>query len=86
MAIMLIGRWSDDDRTLTITDSQWVADSDQAAIDALFKEAQEAEGADWGYTFDEDHHYKAVQRAYEECARDFGAVIEDEVEGCTPVT
>ncbi|MFI7089627.1 hypothetical protein ACIBUR_39335 [Streptomyces anulatus] len=86
MSTMLIGRWSDDDSVLTIVDSQQVRDGDQEAIDALFEDAAEREGADWGCAYDVDRHTDAVQRAYEEEARPFGAAVVDEVEGHTPTT
>ena len=85
MSTLLIGRWSDDGRTLTITESHQVEDGDQAAIDAPTEPAF-ADGEDWACAFDVDWHSHAVQRAYEEFARDDGAHVEDVVQGHVPVT
>ncbi|MFJ4342631.1 hypothetical protein [Streptomyces sp. NPDC088915] len=84
MATLLI--WTVDGTTLTIIDSQQVKDGDQAAIDALFKDAVERDGADNGCAFDVDWHSDAVQRTYEEYARPFGLALVDDVEGHTPTT
>ncbi|MBK3629045.1 hypothetical protein JHN59_30325 [Streptomyces sp. MBT49] len=46
MSTLLIGCWSKDRVTLSITASHQVADGDQAAIDALTRPAF-AQGANW---------------------------------------
>ncbi|MFJ5850857.1 hypothetical protein [Streptomyces sp. NPDC092903] len=83
ISTLLIGFWSTDRATLTITASHQVADGDQSAIDALNRRAF-ANGAHWACEFHVDEHRRAVQRAYDEYARDDDAVVEDDVEGCTP--
>ncbi|PNE43412.1 hypothetical protein [Streptomyces noursei] len=84
MPTLLITRWNDDDSVLTITESTQVEDDDQAASDAPFEDAVEQDGADWGCAYDLDRHSDTVQRAYEEHAGQFGAVVEDDVEGFGP--
>ncbi|MEV1040515.1 hypothetical protein AB0J01_28275 [Streptomyces sp. NPDC050204] len=84
MATLLI--WTDDGTTLTIIESHQVEDGDQAAIDDLFDDAAERDGADNGCAFDVDRHSDAVQRAYEEYARPFGLTLVDDVEGHEPTT
>ncbi|MFD6967443.1 hypothetical protein [Streptomyces sp. NPDC059949] len=85
MSTLLIGCWSTDRATLTIAASHQVVDGDQSAIDALTRPAF-ANGANWACVFDVDEHRRAVQRAYDEYARDDDAVVEDDVEGFTPDT
>ncbi|MEU0665282.1 hypothetical protein ABZ508_13885 [Streptomyces lavendulocolor] len=85
MSTLLIGRWSQDGATLSITASHPVADGDQAAIDALVRPAF-ADGANWACEFDVDDHRRAVQRAYEEYARDDDAWVDDTVEHFEPLT
>ncbi|WP_331731441.1 hypothetical protein [Streptomyces sp. NBC_00073] len=84
MSTVLIGRWSPDRATLTLTASHQVDDGDQAAIDALTLPAFSA-GANWACEFDVDTHRHAVQRAYEEFARDDDAWVDDTVEHVEPV-
>ncbi|TGB03220.1 hypothetical protein [Streptomyces sp. MZ04] len=84
MATLLI--WTDDGETLTIIDSHQVEDGDQAAIDELFEDAAERNGADNGCAFDVDRHSDAVQRAYEEYAQPLRLVLVDDVEGHKPAT
>jgi hypothetical protein len=83
VSTLLIGR-RDGDQTLTITESHQVEDGDQVAIDALVGPAFAA-GANWAYEYDVDRHSDAVQRAYEEAVRDYGAQLIDDVEGHEPV-
>ncbi|MER7761542.1 hypothetical protein [Streptomyces sp. NPDC097619] len=84
MATLLI--WTDDGETLTVIGSHQVADGDQTAVDELFEDAAERDGADVGCAFDVDRHSAAVQRTYEEFARPFGLVLVDAVEGHQPET
>ncbi|WP_328373493.1 hypothetical protein OG800_50405 (plasmid) [Streptomyces sp. NBC_00445] len=86
MAVLLIGRWDDAETSLTITDSHQIEDGDQAAIDLLFGEALDAGDSDWACAYDVDQHHDAVQRAYEEHAQPFGAVVQDDAEGFEPTT
>ena len=83
MSTLLIGCWSKDRATLSITASHQVTDGDQAAIDALTRPAF-AQGANWACEFDVDAHRRAVQRAYEEFARDDDAWVDDTVEHVEP--
>ncbi|MFI0742447.1 hypothetical protein ACH4PU_30875 [Streptomyces sp. NPDC021100] len=83
---MLLGQWNDEHATLTITETHQIADGDQNAIDTTFQEAHEAGDADWACAFDVDRHSDAVQRAYEEYAREAGLRVVDDVEGHEPVT
>ncbi|MGW7196171.1 hypothetical protein [Streptomyces chryseus] len=85
MSTLLIGLW-DDDTTLTITESHQVEDGDQVAIDALVQPAFDSGEANWAWEYDVDRHSDAVQRAYEEAARDVGALLVDEAEGFEPDT
>ncbi|MFD8727765.1 hypothetical protein [Streptomyces sp. NPDC059611] len=85
MSTLLIGCWSQDRATLTLTASHRVDNGDQATIDALTQSAF-TDGSNWACAFDVDTHSHAVQRAYEEFARDDDAAIEDDVEGFTPET
>lgn len=85
MSVLLIGRWSDGETTLTIIESHQVPDGDQDAIDRLFGEALESGTGDWACAYDVDWHHDAVQRTYEETARPAGADIEDDVEHFEPV-
>ncbi|MFI7089488.1 hypothetical protein ACIBUR_38620 [Streptomyces anulatus] len=84
MSTLLIGRWDRDQTALSITESHQIQDGDQAAIKALV-EAAEADGGNWGCTFDVDRHRIAVQRAYEEFAQPLDAEVIDDVEGYEPV-
>ncbi|MEU6350084.1 hypothetical protein ABZ896_12225 [Streptomyces sp. NPDC047072] len=86
IAVLLIGRWDDEETTLTVTASHLVADGDQAAIDRLFREAQNSGDDNWACAYDVDRHPDAVRRAYEEHAHPFDAVVEDDVEGFEPAT
>ncbi|MDX3210762.1 hypothetical protein [Streptomyces scabiei] len=85
MSTLLIGRWSKDNTTLSITASHPIDDEDQAAVDALTRPAF-ANGANWACAFPVDTHRHAVQRAYEEFARDDDAWLDDTVEHVEPVT
>ena len=67
----------------------WLAELEpdqSAAIDALFEDAAESDGADNGCAFDVDRNRDAVQRVYEEYARPFGLAVVDDVEGHEPLT
>ncbi|MBT1186755.1 hypothetical protein HET69_22825 [Streptomyces sp. CJ_13] len=83
MSTLLIGCWSTDRATLTITASHQVVDGNQPAINALTRPAF-ANGANWACEFDVDVHRRAVQRAYEEFARDDDAWVDDTVEHVEP--
>ncbi|GAA3087309.1 hypothetical protein GCM10020000_87670 [Streptomyces olivoverticillatus] len=82
MAVVLIGRWSGDG-DLVVEESHAVEDGDRAGIDALVLPRASADGF-WACEFLVDRHSDAVQRAYEEFARDAGAGVVDEVEGFEP--
>ncbi|MEU7228855.1 hypothetical protein [Streptomyces chrestomyceticus] len=84
MATLLI--WTDDGATLTVIDAHQVEDGDQAAIDALFEDAAEHDGADNACAWDVDWHSHAVDALYEEYARPFGLTVVDDVEGYEPNT
>ncbi|KOT46709.1 hypothetical protein ADK41_00320 [Streptomyces caelestis] len=85
MSTLLIGCWSKDGATLSITASHQVADGDQAAINALTRPAF-TNGANWAWEFDVDDHRRAVQRAYEENAHDDDTWVDDTAEYFEPVT
>ncbi len=74
--------WTEDDTTLTVTESHQVPDGDQAAIDDLFGDRNDA----YGCAFDVDWHSDAVQSVYEGYARPFGLTVVDDVEGHGPTT
>ncbi|MCL3998975.1 hypothetical protein [Streptomyces lavenduligriseus] len=84
MSTLLIGCWSKDGTVLSITASHQVADGDQAALNALTRPAF-ANGANWACEFDVDNHRHAVQRAYEEFARDDDTWVDDTVDHFEPV-
>ncbi|WP_327740474.1 hypothetical protein OG749_46155 (plasmid) [Streptomyces nojiriensis] len=84
MSTLLIGFWSEDGATLSITASHHVADGDQASIGALTRPAF-ANGSNWACEFDINVHRRAVQRAYEEFARDNDVWVDDTVEHFEPV-
>ncbi|AWI32634.1 hypothetical protein [Streptomyces tirandamycinicus] len=87
MSTLLLGRW-DHGGNLVITESHQVEDGDQATIDALVEDQDDADSMAWSCAFDVDRHADAVQRAFEEYVRDgFDAEgLIDEVEGFEPVT
>ncbi|WP_167163109.1 hypothetical protein [Streptomyces sp. MBT27] len=80
MSTLLI--WTEDDTTLTVTESHQVPDGDQDAIDDLFADRDDA----YGCAYDVDRHSDAVQRVYEEHARPSGLTVVDDVEGHEPAT
>ncbi|MEU5137747.1 hypothetical protein [Streptomyces californicus] len=84
MSTLLIGCWPQDRATVPLTASHRVDSGGQATVDALTQSAF-TDGPNWACVFDVDAHSHAVQRAYEEFARD-DAAIEDDVEGFTPET
>lgn len=80
MSTLLIGSWTDE-HTLTVTESHQVPNGDQEAIGALVAAARDADPEmDWACEFPVDAHRDAVQRAYEEFARDDDADVVDDVE------
>ncbi|MEU5430802.1 hypothetical protein AB0H73_35090 [Streptomyces olivoreticuli] len=83
MAVALIGRWNGDG-DLVIEESHAVEDGDRAGIDALVLPHTGTDGF-WACEFLVDRHSDAVQRAYEEFARDEGGDVVDEAEGFEPV-